>query len=172
MYLYAFDALRVSVGVLRVYRCKYSLAIAFNLCAPKFCSRARIRSARKTPGEVRPDSIAGKPAQRYIRHLCNMPAIRNRSAQTISTRPDSPRNISPKISRPVEIRKTGIKIVKSWNFRPKSAKKIFDGRGNIGETGGRSNPARAKFRKSKIFWKNSENYFSLVVAIFYNIGGY
>ena len=95
--------------------------ISFNLCALKFCKHARIRSARKTPGEVRPDSIAGawrkirtpKPAQRYILHLCNIPAIRNRSAQTISTRPDSPRNRSPKISRPVEIRKTGIKIVKS-----------------------------------------------------------
>ena len=137
------------------------------------------RSARKTPGEVRPDSITGswrkirtpKPAQRYIRNLCNIPAICNRSAQTIITRPDSPRNRSPKISRTVEIRKTGIKIVKSWNFRPKSVKKFFDGRGNIGETGGRSNPARAKFRKLKIFLKNSENYFSLVVAIFHNMGG-
>lgn len=51
-------------------------------------------------------------------------------------------------------------------------KKFFDGRGNIVEIGGRSNSARVKFRKLKIFLKNSENYFSLVVAIFYNIGGY
>ena len=51
-------------------------------------------------------------------------------------------------------------------------KKIFDGRRNIGETGGGSNSAGLKFRKSKIFWKNSENYFSLVVAISNNIGGY
>ena len=121
VYLYALYGLRVSVSVLRVHRCKYSYLMTFDLCALKFCKHARIRSARKTHGEVRPDSIAGawrkirtpKPAQRYIRHLCNMPAIRNRSAQTIRTRPDSPRNRSPKISRPVEIRKTGIKIVKS-----------------------------------------------------------
>ena len=149
MHLYALYGLRGSVGVLRVHMCKYLHLIAFNLCALKFCSHARIRSARKTPGEVRPGfhrrSMAEdqdtKQAQRYIRHLCNMSAICNRSAQTISTRPDSPRNRSPKISRTVEIRKTGIEIVKSWNLRPKSAKKFFDGRGNIGGTGGRSNPA-------------------------------
>ena len=89
MYLYALHCSRVSFGVLRVHRCKYSLAIAFNLCAMKFCSHARTRSAINTPGEVRSDSIAGawrkirapKPAQRYIRHLCNMPPIRKRSAK-------------------------------------------------------------------------------------------
>ena len=120
MYLYALYGLRGSVGVLRVYRCKYSHLMAFNLCALKFCKHAMIRSARKTPGEVRPDSIAGawrkirthKPAQRYILHLCNMPAICNRSAQTISTRPESPRNRSPKISRPMEIKKQASKL---WN---------------------------------------------------------
>ena len=119
--LYALHGSRGSVGVLRVHRCKYSLVIAFNLCALKFCDHARTRSARKTPGKVRPDSIAGawrkirtpKPAQRYIWNLCNMPAICNRSAQTISTRPDRSRNKSPKISRPTKIRKTGIEIVKS-----------------------------------------------------------
>ena len=57
MYLYALHGLRVSVGVLRVHMCKYSHFIAFNLCALKFCKHARARSARKTPGEVRPDSI-------------------------------------------------------------------------------------------------------------------
>jgi hypothetical protein len=51
-----------------------------------------------------------QPAQRYIRHLCNMPAIRNRSAQKISTRPDRPRNRSPKIIRPVEIKKQALKL--------------------------------------------------------------
>ena len=89
MYLYVLHGLRGSVGVVRVHRCKYSHLIAFNLCTLKFCKHARIRSARKTPGEVRPDSIAGawrkirtpKPAQRYIRNLCIMPTIRNRSAK-------------------------------------------------------------------------------------------
>ena len=55
----------------------------------KFCIHARTRSAINAPGEVRQDSIAGawrkirtpKPAQRYIRHLCNMPPIRKRSAK-------------------------------------------------------------------------------------------
>lgn len=139
VHLYALYGLRASVGVLRVHGCKYLHLMAFNLCALKFCDHARTRSARKTPGKVRPDSIAGawrkirtpKPAQRYIWNLCNMPAICNRSAQTISTRPDRSRNKSPKISRPTKIRKTGIEIVKSWNFRSKSAKKIFDGHGNI-----------------------------------------
>ena len=37
----------------------------FYLCTLKFCNRARTRSARKTPGEVRPDSISG--AWRKIR---------------------------------------------------------------------------------------------------------
>ena len=59
VYLYALYGLRGSVGVLRVHRCKYSHLMAFNLCALKFCSHAMTRSARKTPGEVRPDSIAG-----------------------------------------------------------------------------------------------------------------
>ena len=121
VYLYALYGLRGSVGVVRVHMSKYSLAMAFNLCALKFCKHDRIRSARKTPGEVRPDSIClsmvkdqdAKQAQRYIQHLCNMPAIRNRSARTISARPDRYRNISHKISRTVEIRKTGIKIQKS-----------------------------------------------------------
>ena len=89
MYLYALHGLRGSVGVLRVHMCKYSLIIAFNLCAMKFCIHARTRSAINAPGEVRQDSIAGawrkirtpKPAQRYIRHLCNMPPIRKRSAK-------------------------------------------------------------------------------------------
>lgn len=119
--LYALYGLRGSVGVLRVHRCKYSHVIAFNLCALKFCDHARTRSARQTPGKVRPDSICWsmaedrdtKPAQRYIRNLRNMPTIYNRSAHNISTRPDRSRNRSPKISRPVEIRKTGIEIVKS-----------------------------------------------------------
>lgn len=119
--LYALYGLRGSVGVLRVHRCKYSHVISFNLCALKFCNHARTRSARKTPGKVRPDSIAGawrkirepKQAQRYIRYLCNMPAICKRSAQKISTRPDRPRNRSPKIIQPAKIRKTGIEIVKS-----------------------------------------------------------
>lgn len=116
--LYALYGLRGSVGVLRVHRCKYSHVIAFNLCALKFCNHARTRSARQTPGEVRPDSIAGacrkirtpKPAQRYIWNFCNMPAIRKRSAQTISTSPDRPRNRSPKISRQVEIKKQALKL--------------------------------------------------------------
>lgn len=116
--LYALYGLRGSVGVLRVHRCKYSHVIAFNLCALKFCNHARTRSARQTPGEVRPDSIAGacrkirtpKPAQRYIWNSCNMPAIRKRSAQTISTSPDRPRNRSPKISRQVEIKKQALKL--------------------------------------------------------------
>lgn len=116
--LYALHGSRGSVGVLRVHRCKYSLVIAFNLCALKFCNHARTRSARQTPGEVRPDSIAGacrkirtpKPAQRYIWNFCNMPAIRKRSAQTISTSPDRPRNRSPKISRQVEIKKQALKL--------------------------------------------------------------
>lgn len=121
VHLYTLYGLRGSVGVLRVQNRKYKLVIAFNLCALKFCNRARTRSARKTPGEVRPDSICRsmaedqdtKPAQRYIRNLCNMPAICNRSAQKISTRPDRSRNGTPKISRPAKIRKTGIEIVKS-----------------------------------------------------------
>jgi hypothetical protein len=54
-----------------------------------------------------------KPAQRYIRNLCNMSAICKRSAQTISTHPDRSRSESPKISQPAKIRKTGRKIVKS-----------------------------------------------------------
>ena len=41
MYLYALRCSRVSFGVLRVHRCKYSLIIAFNLCALKFCNHAR-----------------------------------------------------------------------------------------------------------------------------------
>ena len=65
MYLYALYGLRVSVGFLRVHRCKYSHLMTFDLCALKFCKHARIRSARKTHGEVRPDSIAG--AWRKIR---------------------------------------------------------------------------------------------------------
>lgn len=85
---------------------QYKDIIAFNLCALKFCNHARTRSARQTPGEVRPDSIAGawrkirepKPAQRYIWNLCNMPTIHNRSAHKISTRPDRSRNRFPKIS--------------------------------------------------------------------------
>lgn len=116
--LYALYGLRGSVGVLRVHRCKYSHVIVFNLCSLKFCNHARTRSERKTPGEVRPDSIAGacrkirtpKPAQRYIWNFCNMPAIRKRSAQTISTSPDRPRNRSPKISRQVEIKKQALKL--------------------------------------------------------------
>ena len=99
----------------------------------KFCKHAMIRSARKTPGEVRPGfhhrSMAEdqdtKPAQRYIQHLCNIPAICNRSAQTISTRPDSPRNRSPKISRTVEIRKTDIKNCEIVKFPTKIREKIF-----------------------------------------------
>ena len=121
MHLYALYGLRGSVGVLRVQKCEYSHLIAFNFCTLKFCNHARTRSARKTPGKVRPDSICRsmaedqdtQPVQRYIRHLCNMSAICKRSAQTISTRPDRSRNRSPKISRPAKIRKTGIGIVKS-----------------------------------------------------------
>ena len=49
VYLYYFDALRVSVGVLRVQRCKYSLIIAFNLCALKFCNHARTYQQERHP---------------------------------------------------------------------------------------------------------------------------
>ena len=90
-------------------------------------------SARKTPGEVRPGfhrrSMAEdhdtKPAQRYIRNLCNMPAIRNRSAQTIRTRPDSPRNRSPKINQPIEIRKNRRQNCEIVKFPTKIREKIF-----------------------------------------------
>ena len=41
MYLYVLYGLRCSVGVLRGHMCKYSLIIAFNLCALKFCKHAR-----------------------------------------------------------------------------------------------------------------------------------
>nr|DAD72725.1 MAG TPA: hypothetical protein [Siphoviridae sp. ct7EW56] len=55
----------------------------------KFCNHAR------TPGQIsRTDTRTSSPgiqtAQHYIRHLCNMPTIRNRSAQTISTRCTGP----------------------------------------------------------------------------------
>ena len=89
MYLYVLHCLRGSVGVVRVHRCKYSLAMDFSFCDLKFCNRACTRSTRKTPGEVQQDSIAGawrkirtpKPEQLYILNLCNMSAILNRSAK-------------------------------------------------------------------------------------------
>ena len=54
MYLYVLCGLRGYLGVLRAQNRKYSHAIAFNLCALKFCNHARTRSARQTPGQARP----------------------------------------------------------------------------------------------------------------------
>ena len=116
MYLYVLHGLRGSVGVVRVHRCKYSLAIAFNFCALKFCNRSRTDQQEIHPEKCARYSIAGawrnirtqKPAQRYIRHLCNMPPIRDRSAK------GSARN------RTVQVSSTNRKHYKSFSiFQPK-----------------------------------------------------
>ena len=49
MYLYVLHGLRGSVGVVRVHMRKYSLAIAFNLCALKFCCHARADQQERHP---------------------------------------------------------------------------------------------------------------------------
>ena len=49
MYLYALRCSRASFGVLRVHRCKYSLIIAFDLCALKFCNHARTYQQERHP---------------------------------------------------------------------------------------------------------------------------
>ena len=89
MYLYVLHGLRGSVGVLRVHRCKYSLAIAFDFCALKFCNNARKDRQDGHHGRCARYAISGalrkirtpKPAHRYIRNVCNMPPIRDRSAK-------------------------------------------------------------------------------------------
>ena len=89
MSLYALHGFRGSVGVVRVHRCRYSLAIAFNFCALKFCCHSLADQQEIHPEKCAriPYALAWrkirtpKPAQRYIRRLCNMSEIRNRSAK-------------------------------------------------------------------------------------------
>ena len=89
MYLYALRCSRVSFGVLRVHRCKYSLAIAFNFCTLKFCNNARkdqqdghhVRCARYAISGACRKIRTRIQAQQCIRNLRNMPPIRGRSAK-------------------------------------------------------------------------------------------